>query len=70
MLPPKLSVRPSETRADEDARAATEGMVDPSEVMAHEGWRGLPSNVAHLPSADRRSRTKLEPSTYPRLRRA
>jgi segregation and condensation protein B len=59
MVPPKLSVRPSETRPDEDARAAAEGMVDPSEVMAHEGWRGLPSNVAHLPSADRREQLRI-----------
>jgi segregation and condensation protein B len=59
MVPPKLSVRPSETRADEDPRAAAEGMVDPSEVMAHEGWRGLPSNVAHLPSADRREQLRI-----------
>jgi segregation and condensation protein B len=59
MVSPKLSVRPSETRADEDPRAATEGMVDASEVMAHEGWRGLPSNVAHLPSADRREQLRI-----------
>jgi segregation and condensation protein B len=59
MVSPKLSVRPSETRADEDPRAATECMVDASEVMAHEGWRGLPSNVAHLPSADRREQLRI-----------
>ncbi|MFZ0851880.1 MAG: SMC-Scp complex subunit ScpB [Hyphomicrobiaceae bacterium] len=27
--------------------------------MAHEGWRGLPSNVAHLPSADRREQLRI-----------
>jgi segregation and condensation protein B len=59
MVPPKLSVRPSDTPPHEDARAAAEGTVDPSEVMAHEGWRGLPSNVAHLPSADRREQLRI-----------
>jgi segregation and condensation protein B len=59
MVPPKLSVRPSDTPPHEDARAAAEGAVDPSEVMAHEGWRGLPSNVAHLPSADRREQLRI-----------
>jgi segregation and condensation protein B len=59
MVPPKLSVRPSETQPEEDARAAAEAGVDPSEVMAHEGWRGLPSNVAHLPSADRREQLRI-----------
>jgi segregation and condensation protein B len=27
--------------------------------MAHEGWRGLPSNVAQLPSADRREQLRI-----------
>jgi segregation and condensation protein B len=59
MVPPKLSVRPSKTQSDEDPRAAADAAVDPSEVMAHEGWRGLPSNVAHLPSADRREQLRI-----------
>jgi segregation and condensation protein B len=60
MVPPKLSVRPSETQAEEDRReAAAEGALDASEVLAHEGWRGLPSNVAHLPSADRRQQLRI-----------
>jgi segregation and condensation protein B len=59
MVPPKLSVRPSETQSEEDRpEAAAEG-VDASEVLAHEGWRGLPSNVAHLPSADRREQLRI-----------
>jgi segregation and condensation protein B len=60
MVPPKLSVRPSETEPEEDRReAASEGAIDASEVLAHEGWRGLPSNVAHLPSADRREQLRI-----------
>jgi len=59
MVPPKLSVRPSKTEPDEDSHAAADAAVDPSEVMAHEGWRGLPSNVAHLPSADRREQLRI-----------
>ncbi|HXE68551.1 MAG TPA: SMC-Scp complex subunit ScpB [Hyphomicrobiaceae bacterium] len=60
MVPPKLSVRPSETQLEEDRReAAAEGALDASEVLAHEGWRGLPSNVAHLPSADRREQLRI-----------
>jgi segregation and condensation protein B len=60
MVPPKLSVRPSETQPEEDRReAAAEGALDASEVLAHEGWRGLPSNVAHLPSADRREQLRI-----------
>ena len=52
MLPPKLSLRPSDTDTGRPEAAAAG--VDASELMAHEGWRGLPSNVAQLPSADRR----------------
>jgi segregation and condensation protein B len=60
MVPPKLSVRPSEIQSEEDRHeAAAEGAVDASEVLAHEGWRGLPSNVAHLPSADRREQLRI-----------
>ncbi len=28
-------------------------------MLAHEGWRGLPSNVTHLPSADRREQLRI-----------
>ena len=61
MVPPKLTTVPQ--RHDHDA--AREGgplpqaEVDPSEVLAHEGWRGLPSNVAQLPSADRRTQLRI-----------
>jgi segregation and condensation protein B len=57
MVPPKLSLRPQE--ANEDRRAGAEPVVDESELMAHEGWRGLPSNVAQLPSADRREQLRI-----------
>jgi segregation and condensation protein B len=60
MVPPKLSVRPQDDRPQQDRReAAAEAAVDASELMAHEGWRGLPSNVAHLPSADRREQLRI-----------
>jgi segregation and condensation protein B len=36
-----------------------ESQPDPSEVLAHEGWRGLPPNVAQLPSADRRQQLRV-----------
>jgi segregation and condensation protein B len=56
MVPPKLTAVPhGERDAPEDM---TEG-ADPSEVLAHEGWRGLPSNVAQLPSADRREQLRI-----------
>ena len=62
MVPPKLTVVPQGPERDDDARdesdAATEAGSDP-EVLAHEGWRGLPSNVAHLPSADRREQLRI-----------
>jgi segregation and condensation protein B len=57
MVPPKLTAVPHEDRdAPEDT--LPEG-ADPSEVLAHEGWRGLPSNVAQLPSADRREQLRI-----------
>ena len=61
MVPPKLNVVPQDSAPD-DAReddAVTEPGVDPSEMLAHEGWRGLPSNVAQLPSADRREQLRI-----------
>ena len=57
MVPPKLSLRPQEP--EEGRRAGAEPVVDESELMAHEGWRGLPSNVAQLPSADRREQLRI-----------
>jgi len=57
MVPPKLSLRPQEP--EEGRRAGAEPVVDESELMAHEGWRGLPSNVAQLPSADRRQQLRI-----------
>jgi segregation and condensation protein B len=58
MVPPKLTAVPQgDERAD--AREPADGGVDPSEVLAHEGWRGLPANVAQLPSADRRDQLRI-----------
>ena len=51
MVPPKLNVVPQDSAPD-DARedeSVVETDIDPSEVLAHEGWRGLPSNVTNLP---------------------
>ena len=63
MVPPKLTVVPEEDPAQDDARedgpAAHDTGPDPSEVLAHEGWRGLPSNIAQLPSADRREQLRI-----------
>jgi segregation and condensation protein B len=57
MVPPKLTAVPHEERdAPEDV--LPEG-ADPSDVLAHEGWRGMPSNVTHLPSADRREQLRI-----------
>jgi segregation and condensation protein B len=60
MVPPKLTVVPQDPARDDmrDAGPAPSG-PDPAEVLAHEGWRGLPSNVAHLPSADRRQQLRI-----------
>jgi segregation and condensation protein B len=62
MVSSKLGTLP-QRREDEDARAeavaAPEPEVDPSEVLAHEGWQGLPANVAQLPSADRRQQLRI-----------
>jgi segregation and condensation protein B len=61
MVPPKLTALP-QRHGDDDARGdglVPEPAVDPSEVLAHEGWRGLPPNVAQLPSADRRQQLRI-----------
>jgi segregation and condensation protein B len=39
--------------------AEAEAEIDAGEVLAHEGWRGLPPNVAQLPSADRREQLRI-----------
>ena len=60
MVPPKLTVVPHD-HAHDDLREddqALKSEQDP-EVLAHEGWRGLPSNVTNLPSADRRERLRI-----------
>ena len=57
MVPPKLTALPQGQRdAPEDTLSED---ADPSEVLAHEGWHGLPPNVAQLPSADRREQLRI-----------
>ena len=55
MVPPKLTMVAHDAEPDErrEEGAASELGGDPSEVLAHEGWRGLPPNIAQLPSAAR-----------------
>jgi segregation and condensation protein B len=55
MVPPKLTVVPQPPEASNDDPA----LERPEDVLAHEGWRGLPSNVTHLPSADRREQLRI-----------
>jgi segregation and condensation protein B len=60
MVPPKLTVVPHRAEPEEARQAAdSEPAVDASEVLAHEGWRGLPPNVGRLPSADRRDQLRI-----------
>jgi segregation and condensation protein B len=67
MVPPKLNVvrhgpEPEDARNEERIRAdgvEAEALADPTEVLAAEGWRGLPSNIAQLPSADRREQLRI-----------
>ena len=62
MVPPKLTVVPHDHERDdprEEGPGLDEPGADPSEVLAHEGWRGLPPNVAQLPSADRREQLRI-----------
>ena len=69
MVPPKLTLVPHRSqsapepeRAPEDTRAeaaSAEPAVESAEALAHEGWRGLPSNIAQLPSADRREQLRI-----------
>ena len=61
MGPPKLTVvaqEPEQDGAGEERPEAGFG-PDSSEMLAHEGWRGLPSNVTQLPSADRREQLRI-----------
>ncbi len=62
MVPPKLSLVPHRPEAEDEARAdaeAADAGIEVGEAMAHEGWRGLPANVAQLPSADRREQLRI-----------
>src|SRR5262249_46091598 len=63
MIPPKLTAVQQDPGL-EDVRAAgqpskAEAEIDATEVLAHEGGRGLPPNVAQLPSADRRQQLRI-----------
>jgi segregation and condensation protein B len=67
MVPPKLTLAPhrsesgpeaDDDRADAEAAEPAAG-AGPGETLAHEGWRGLPSNIAQLPSADRREQLRI-----------
>src|SRR5690349_24773301 len=61
MVPPKLNVVPHRDEPEEarDEIDRNEPAVDASEVLAHDGWRGLPPNVGRLPSADRREQLRI-----------
>jgi segregation and condensation protein B len=65
MVPPKLTIVPHRPEAgpepEETGNAAvgTEPAVETGEALAHEGWRGLPPNIAQLPSADRREQLRI-----------
>jgi segregation and condensation protein B len=65
MVPPKLTIVPHRSasgpeprQSDNDAGSA-ETAVESGEMLAHEGWRGLPPNIAQLPSADRREQLRI-----------
>ena len=68
MVPPKLTLVPHRQSGAESEREPEEGHTDAAsaepavesgEALAHEGWRGLPSNIAQLPSADRREQLRI-----------
>jgi segregation and condensation protein B len=65
MVPPKLTIVPHRSEPDPepqetDSDAAIGDVVAESgEMLAHEGWRGLPPNIAQLPSADRREQLRI-----------
>jgi len=58
MVPPKLSVVPH--RQDrEDGNQDDDVMRDLTHTPAQENVRGLPPNIAQLPSADRREQLRI-----------
>jgi segregation and condensation protein B len=59
MLPPKLTVVPQGPGPEPEPERRDEPAAEAGEVAAHEGWRGLPPNVAQLPSADRREQLRI-----------
>jgi segregation and condensation protein B len=61
MVPPKLNLVPNRPEPEEDRHETetAEPAAEASEVLAHEGWRGLPPNIAQLPSADRREQLRI-----------
>jgi segregation and condensation protein B len=65
MIPPKLTAVQQDHGGEDVCEVAPPHEtqparhLDPSEVLAHEGWRGLPPNVAQLPSADRRQQLRI-----------
>jgi len=73
MVPPKLTIVPHRPESrpepgpepvpgpEETRNEATgaEPAVESGEALAHEGWRGLPPNIAQLPSADRREQLRI-----------
>jgi segregation and condensation protein B len=65
MVPPKLTIVPHAPAPGREPRQAEvdvgvdDTAAESNEVLAHEGWRGLPPNVAQLPSADRREQLRI-----------
>jgi segregation and condensation protein B len=69
MVPPKLTIVPHrpesrpepghESAETRNEAAGAEPAVETGEALAHEGWRGLPPNIAQLPSADRREQLRI-----------
>ena len=56
-MPHRHPAAPEVEEGHDQATSAEPG-ANP-EVLAHEGWRGLPPNVAQLPSADRREQLRI-----------
>src|SRR5262245_50748216 len=64
MIPPKLTTVAQDHGEDAPTADLPPVATEPApgfreEVLAHEGWRGLPPNVAQLPSADRRQQLRI-----------
>jgi segregation and condensation protein B len=65
MVPPKLNLVPQASDQDREPGdghsdfAGDERAAEDPGILAHEGWRGLPSNIAQLPSADRREQLRI-----------